>query len=217
MRHEQRECAAFALAAAYTTKASPTICSSFRPSSPARSAGSRAPSWRPTSARSASSHYRPDFGQRNAAGRANVSATYTSHGRGGGDNGRNILGADFRRRREDTPRRRRAITRVARGTKAAAPGFFDCETLQDETLRLKLALNRATEENKRYRANRTRLERELLRADGKVEMLLTELEQPIGHRCGVGGSLGAHLVTRFHAYPITLSVTSTFDILRLEV
>lgn len=106
---------------------------------------------------------------------------------------------------------------MARGIEAAAPGVVDYETLQDENLRLKLALNRATEENKRYRANRTRLERELLRADGKVEMLLTELEQPIGHRCGLGGSLHAHLVIRFHAYPITLCATSAFDILRLEV
>lgn len=63
-------------------------------------------------------------------------------------------------------------------------GVVDFETLEDENHRLKLALNRANEESRRLRVNRTRLESELLRADGKVEILLAELEQAPGNRCG---------------------------------
>ena len=58
----------------------------------------------------------------------------------------------------------------------------DLEELVDENHRLKLALNRATEETKAYRVNGVRLERELLRADGNVEILIAELEQAPGKR-----------------------------------
>ena len=51
----------------------------------------------------------------------------------------------------------------------------DVRTLEDENRRLKITLHRATDENRRSRAHRMRLESELLRADGKVEALLKEL------------------------------------------
>lgn len=58
----------------------------------------------------------------------------------------------------------------------------DLEELEDQNQRLKVALSRLVEENKRYRVNKTRLEGELLRADTKVEILLSELEQAPGKR-----------------------------------
>lgn len=80
------------------------------------------------------------------------------------------------------------ITRAAAG----AGSFVDFETLEDENHKLKLALNRVIEENKHYRVNRVRLEGELLRSDGRVEMLLDKLDQAPskrwenGHRWMVG-------------------------------
>lgn len=59
----------------------------------------------------------------------------------------------------------------------------DIEALEDENHKLKVALSRATEENKRYRVNKARLEGELLRADDKIDILLFELEQTPGKRC----------------------------------
>eukprot|EP00903_Cladosiphon_okamuranus_P013688 g12747.t1 len=58
----------------------------------------------------------------------------------------------------------------------------DLEALEDQNQRLKVALSRLVEENKRYRVNKTRLEGELLRADAKVELLLSEFEQAPGKR-----------------------------------
>lgn len=59
----------------------------------------------------------------------------------------------------------------------------DLEALDDQNQQLKVALSRLAEENKRYRVNKARLEGELLRADAKVEILLSELEQAPGKRC----------------------------------
>lgn len=49
-------------------------------------------------------------------------------------------------------------------------------TLEDENQRLKVELNRAAEDRRKSRAQRMRLESELLRAEGKVETLLVELK-----------------------------------------
>lgn len=86
------------------------------------------------------------------------------------------LDVDFRRRREGTARRRRILLDDSNPVN-------DIEALEEENHKLKVALSRATEENKRYRVNKTRLEGELLRADDKIEILLFELEQTPGKRC----------------------------------
>lgn len=71
---------------------------------------------------------------------------------------------------------------VTRGVGLRGTGAVDFEALDDENQRLKQALNRATEENRRCRVYSARLEEELLRSDGKVEVLLAELEQAPGMR-----------------------------------
>lgn len=58
----------------------------------------------------------------------------------------------------------------------------DSEDIEDENRRLKVALSRAIDENKRYCVNKTRLEGELLRADAKIDLLLAELEQTPANR-----------------------------------
>lgn len=89
------------------------------------------------------------------------------------------LGLDFRRRRAALMSRPRAPTcETSRGG-----AVHDLEALEDQNHRLKVALSRLIEENKRYRVNKARLEGELLRADAKVEILLSELEQAPGKRC----------------------------------
>lgn len=60
----------------------------------------------------------------------------------------------------------------------------DLQTLEDENQRLKQALNKASEELRKHQVHRVRLEGELLRADGRVEVLLAELEQAPGQRWG---------------------------------
>ncbi|CBN75115.1 hypothetical protein Esi_0070_0040 [Ectocarpus siliculosus] len=87
------------------------------------------------------------------------------------------LDIDFRRRREGTARRRRMVLDDNNPVN-------DIETLEDDNHKLKVALSRATEENRRYRVNKARLEGELLRADDKIEILLFELEQTPGKRNG---------------------------------
>lgn len=102
----------------------------------------------------------------------------------------NEFALEFRRRREDIARRRRRVMTtghpgVVCGLASGGLGsrVADYETLGDENQQLKQALNRAADENRRYRVNTARLEEELLRADGKVEVLLAELERPLGSRC----------------------------------
>lgn len=87
------------------------------------------------------------------------------------------LGLDFRRRRAVLRSRPRGPAGETRGI-----AVNDLEALEDQNQRLKVALSRLVEENKRYRVNKTRLEGELLRADAKVEILLCELEQAPGKR-----------------------------------
>lgn len=73
--------------------------------------------------------------------------------------------------------------RTAGGNMGGATNDF--EALRDQNQRLKVALSGAIEENRRYQVNKTRLEAELLRADGRVETLLAELEQAPGRRCTI--------------------------------
>lgn len=77
----------------------------------------------------------------------------------------------------------------------------DIEALEDENHKLKVELNRATEENRRYRVNKARLEGEVLRADDKIEILLFELEQTPGKRC-----VEARYIYAAHVTYITLSL-----------
>lgn len=181
---EGRERAAYELAAAYCG-GNPANPSSL---SPARTAVSRraecGASQRPMSARSTTS--RPMALGRGAIGRRATSAR-SRHGWAGEIDGKFGLGLDFRKRRDDTARRRRMmLTDRGRGravdTTGNATAVNDLEALRDENHQLKVALSRVIEENKRYRVNKTRLEGELLRADGKVEVLLAELEQAPGNR-----------------------------------
>lgn len=59
----------------------------------------------------------------------------------------------------------------------AARPLVDYEALADQNNKLKYALNRATGEVRRYKVSTTRLEEELLRADRKIDLLLTEIER----------------------------------------
>lgn len=87
------------------------------------------------------------------------------------------LDLNFRQRRRmvlaNRPRTANENTRDA---------VHDVEALRDQNQRLKVALSGAIEENRRYQVNKMRLEGELLRADGRVETLLAELEQAPGRR-----------------------------------
>lgn len=166
----ERERAAFSLAAAYASSF-PTSYSL----SPTRTiaSGMDGPnaSRRPMSARSTNSRR---VALRRSAVRGRASS---AHWRGGWVEGADepSLGIDFRRRREDTARKRRAML----GDRPV----YDLEDIEDENRRLKVALSRAVDENKRYRVNKMRLEGELLRADGKIDLLLAELEQTPAKRC----------------------------------
>lgn len=71
------------------------------------------------------------------------------------------------------------MTRTVIGT----GGVVDFEDLENENQRLKLALTKATEENRKYRVHKARLEGELLRADGKIEALIAQIAIPPGRRC----------------------------------
>lgn len=83
-------------------------------------------------------------------------------------------GIEFsRRRREGTAHRRRVLMGIAQPGDDLAT---DPITLEDENQRLKVELHRATEERRKSRVQRMRLESELLRAEGKVEALLVELK-----------------------------------------
>lgn len=90
------------------------------------------------------------------------------------------LSLEFQHRREDNARRRRAMMGILRSSDQSRS--VDYEALEDQNQRLKQALNRVTEEGRRLRVTTKRLEEELLRTDRRVDMLLTELEQPPGNR-----------------------------------
>lgn len=99
----------------------------------------------------------------------------------------NRFAAEFRRRREENARRRRALAaRVTWGGRGTGAGPVDYEALAGENQQLKQAMNRAAEGNRRYRVYCARLEEELLRSDGKMEVLLSELEQAPGMRYANG-------------------------------
>ena len=152
----QRERAAFALAAAYadTSTTSPSAAGLLS-SPPARTTASSSSSrrgnasWRPRpgSAKSySSSRSAPRRG--GAAGRISSARSGSDWGGGADDN---KLRLEFRLRREAAARGRRGVT--ARGgretSSAGGDGMLrvvDLEELVDENHRLKLALNRATEE-----------------------------------------------------------------------
>lgn len=176
----QRERAAFALAAAYAVNiSSPSAARSTVSSSNRRRGDDASCPPRPGSAKSySSSRPAPDRG--GAAGR--IASARSSNGWGGGGDD-NKLGLEFRLRREAAARGRRGVTARGGGREAIVSGgggmlrVVDLEELEDENRRLKLALNRAAEETKAYRVNGVRLEGELLRADGNVEILIAELEQ----------------------------------------
>ncbi|CAM9714913.1 unnamed protein product, partial [Hapterophycus canaliculatus] len=164
-----RERAAFSLADAYASSL-PASCSL----SPTRTgaSGMGVASRRPMSARSASSR-RVVVGRSAVHGRA--SSARSRVGWASEADEQLSLGIDFRRRREDTARKRKTMML------GGGPGR-DLEDIEDENRRLKVALCRAIDENKRYRVNKMRLEGELLRADGKIDLLLAELQQTPGNR-----------------------------------
>ncbi|CAN0563216.1 unnamed protein product, partial [Ectocarpus sp. 12 AP-2014] len=141
-QREERNRAAFELASAYTSPPSTAV--------PKRGGAS---SWRPMSARSSSS-------RRCTVGRsAMVSSARSGRGWAEGIVEEPLsLDIDFRRRREGTARRRRMVLDDNNPVN-------DIEALEDENHKLKVALSRATEENRHYRVNKARLEGELLRAD----------------------------------------------------
>ncbi|CAM9153159.1 unnamed protein product [Ectocarpus fasciculatus] len=157
-QREERNRAAFELASAYASPPSATV--------PKRGGAS---SWRPLSARSSS--FRRCTGGRSAM----ASSARSGRGWAEGVEEPLSLDIDFRRRREGTARRRRMVLDDNNPVN-------DIEALEEENHKLKVALSSATEENKRYRVNKTRLEGELLRADDKIEILLFELEQTPGKR-----------------------------------
>ncbi len=95
------------------------------------------------------------------------------------------LGLDFRQRRRMILTNR---PRTAGGNMGGA--INDFEALRDQNQQLKVALSGAIEENRRYQVNKTRLEAELLRADGMVETLVAELEQAPGRRCTILSDTG---------------------------
>ncbi|CAM9729720.1 unnamed protein product [Ectocarpus sp. 12 AP-2014] len=158
-KREERNRAAFELASAYANPPSTAV--------PKRGGAS---SWRPMSARSSNS-------RRCTVGRsAMVSSARSGRGLVEGIVEEPLsLDIDFRRRREGTARRRRMVSDDNNPVN-------DIEALEDENHKLKVALSRATEENRHYRVNKARLEGELLRADDKIEILLFELEQTPGKR-----------------------------------
>lgn len=134
-----------------------------------------AASKRPSSARS-SSNTQALVRHCSAAGRDASSPAYERRcSATGAWDENNGFSPEFRRRREDIARRGRAM--ITRGVGLRGTGATDFEALDDENQRLKQALNKAAEENRRCRVYSTRLEEELLRSDRKVEVLLAELEQ----------------------------------------
>lgn len=179
-----RERAAYALAAVYCAdnSARPSSLSPARTVASSRGCGT---SRRPMSARSTKS--RPMALSRSAIG-GNTSSAHVGRGWVGAIDDKLSLGLNFRKRREDTARRRKMMlmnraSGRAGETRGSGTAVNDLETLGDKNQQLKVALGRVIEENRRYRVNKTRLEGELLRADGKVEILLAELEQAPGNRC----------------------------------
>lgn len=158
----ERERAAFELTTAY---ASPS------PARTATSSGGWATCRRPMSARSTASN-------RHMAAGGGAYPARSRRGWVGEVDEQLSLGLDFRRRRAALMNRPRGPACETRGSGAVN----DLEALEDQNQRLKVALSRLVEENKRYRVNKARLEGELLRADAKVEILLSELEQAPGKR-----------------------------------
>lgn len=77
-------------------------------------------------------------------------------------------------------------TRATWGGRGTGAEAMDYEALDGENQRLKQAMNTAAEGNRRYRVYCARLEEELLRSDGKMEVLLGELEQAPGMRYANG-------------------------------
>ena len=153
---------------AYTDVSTPTTCS---PISPFRgeysnvAGGGVVTSRRPSSA--------PIAPTRSPLVRNSVRAASIRHDNGSAPvEGRQ--GIKFsRRRREGTAHRRRVLMGIDQPGDDLA---MDPITLEDENQRLKVELLRAAEEKRKSQAQRMRLESELLRAEGKVEMLLVELK-----------------------------------------
>lgn len=188
-RGNSRERAALSLAAAYAEHI-PSAAAGLRvlsPPSPSRTANNSSSrrgnaSWRPRPGSAKSTSSRPQASGRGAAGRISSARSSCGWGGGGGDDDKLRLGFELRREAAARGRMRGVSARGGRESAATGGGIntlrvVDLEELEDENHRLKLALNRATEETKTYRVNGVRLEGELLRADGNVEILLAELDQ----------------------------------------